>query len=309
MVATAVPDTTGEVTELRFAAMGTRVHLVGVGASEKMLTDARDAIDDLERRWSRFRPDSEISSLNGSAGEAISVSHETYLLVQRGCQAWHLSDGAFDPTVLGAMVANGYDRPFDDLASVPLAQHAPTGRTPGCSGIDLDDRRGTVRLPPGVGFDPGGIGKGLAADLVSARLMGAGAAGCLVSIGGDLVARGGHPAGAWTIVVDEPDLGFDGPVATVSFTDGALATSTTARRRWARAGAEHHHLVDPRTGRPHDSDVVLTTAVACEGWLAEATTKAAMAASPSAALRSVPRLVLRSNGTLEAHAGMEDFLS
>ncbi len=301
-----------EVIEHRFAAMGTRVYVLVHGGPRDIVDAAVRRIDELEDLWSRFRPDSDISKLNVAGGRPLEVDDATYLLVQRACQAWHLSDGVFDPTVHQAMVANGYDRSFDDLGRPAgvSSSRAAAGAAPGCASIELDDRARTVKFPAEVTFDPGGIGKGLAADLVAGQIMRAGAQGCLVSIGGDLVARGTAPDDhAWTVTIDEPAVGIAGPIATVSFEDGALATSTTARRTWIHNGTEQHHLVSSGSGTPMRSGIVLATALACEGWLAEITTKALIANRVSPALASVPALTFDHTGTLRASAGMEDYLS
>ena len=131
---------------------------------------AADRVDELEARWSRFRPTSEVSAINQSAGSAVAVSADTVELVTKAIAAWELTEGAFDPTVLPALEASGYDRSFE---TIDTSMPAPTGcdgqRTPGCAGIVVDLDRGTVLLPENVGFDPGGIGKGLAADLIARR--------------------------------------------------------------------------------------------------------------------------------------------
>lgn len=293
------------VTERRFAAMGTRAHVMVVGGPGDLAFGAGARIDELESRWSRFRADSEVSRLNRAGGEPVAVSHDTYLLVQRACQAWHLSDGAFDPTILSSLEAAGYRDSFDAVWTEAALDHrAPA---PGCAGIELDDRAVTVRLPAPVRFDPGGIGKGLAADLVAGQLMRQGARGALVSIGGDLVATGEPPDGdAWTVRVNEPTLCAE-PLATVSFDGGGLATSVVSKRTWTVEGQRVHHLVDPSTGASTEG-VRLATAVACEGWLAEITTKAHIAGRVSPALASVPALVLDDDGHLTARAGMDQYL-
>jgi thiamine biosynthesis lipoprotein len=303
------PSTDSLVTERRFAAMGTRVHLLVHGGGPDLALSAGQRIDELESRWSRFRAESEVSRLNAAQGEALEVYPDTYRLVQRACQAWHLSDGAFDPTVFAAVAANGYDRSFAHI-DVADAAHASTGSAPGCAGIDLDDRGSRVRLPAGVGFDPGGIGKGLAADIVAGQIMRAGARGVLVSIGGDLVALGASPdPGGWTVAIEEPGVGFASPLATISFTEGALATSVTTRRTWMVGDEPRHHLIDPQTGRNHRGPVVLATALACEGWLAEITTKAHVIERVSPALASVPSLIVTADGRAEARSGMDRYLS
>ncbi len=146
----------------------------------------------------------------------------------------------------------------------------------GCGGLVLDGQAGTAQLPAGVGFDPGGIGKGLAADLVARQAIEAGAAGVLVDLGGDIRVMGQPPerAGQWRIGVDHPTDGTT--LATVVLTEGAVATSTRTRRRWTSPdGARRHHLIDPLLGQPVDTDVLSATAVAGEGWQAEVLAKAA----------------------------------
>jgi thiamine biosynthesis lipoprotein len=81
-------------------------------------------------------------------------------------------------------------------------------------------------------------------------------------------------AAAWTVAVEHP-LGVR-PLARLGLHDGAVATSTTLRRRWAVARGVHHHLIDPFTGRPSASDLTLATAIAREAWVAEVMAKAVL---------------------------------
>jgi FAD:protein FMN transferase len=70
-------------------------------------------------------------------------------------------------------------------------------------------------------------------------------------LGGDIAFAGPVPDEGWRVRVT--DRAFDGPGAagqTVALTDGALATSGVAARRWRQDGRAVHHLIDPRTGAP-----------------------------------------------------------
>src|SRR5437870_1539317 len=163
--------------------------------------------------------------------------------------------------------------------------------------IDVDGDR--VRLPAGVGLDPGGIGKGLAADLVVAEALAAGAAGACVNLGGDLRVAGRPPEGpsaagktAWTVAVEHP--ASPEPLALLGLHDGAVATSTTLRRRWTAGGQERHHLIDPWTGSPSTSGLTPAAVVTAAPWGADGPATArrlrgsARAAHPLAALRARP---------------------
>jgi thiamine biosynthesis lipoprotein len=262
--------TTAEAT---FRAMGSDAHLIVVGAdAEALLTTASDRIDDLERRWSRFLPDSEISRANRNAGRSVVVSPETVELVRRAVEAWRLTGAAFDPLVLPDVVAAGYDRSFDEIVERGPTAPAPRAVT-ACTDIEIDGDR--ITIPAGAGFDPGGIGKGLAADIVTTELRAAGAAGTCVNLGGDLRVDGVPPDGAaWTVAVEHQAV--DRPVVLLGLAAGAVATSTTLRRRWTIDGVERHHLVDPQTGAPSTSDLAHVTVVAAHAWVAEVLAKAVL---------------------------------
>jgi thiamine biosynthesis lipoprotein len=273
--------------------MGTRVHLIVVGvdgpAAEALLDAAVDRIDDLERRWSRFVPASELCRLNAAAGAMVILEPDTYALVERAVAAWEATAGRFDPTVHDALVAAGYDRTFAEVADVAEAaeaaeaatHHRPTSAiapVPGCGDIGLDPVLHAVTLPPGVHLDLGGIGKGWTADLVVDQLLAAGASGACANLGGDLRVAGEAPTpDGWTVAVEDP-LAPERTLATVALLHGAVATTTRTRRRWAAPEGERHHLIDPATGRPAATGLSSVTVVAADATTAEVVAKAAFVA-------------------------------
>jgi thiamine biosynthesis lipoprotein len=270
----ALPDVDAlDAEERRFPIMGSHGHVIVVGGAPDLAGDLADRavgrLEQLEARWSRFRPDSELSQLTRADGDPRLVSADTVVLVDALRRGWELTAGRFDPTVLDAMIDLGYSASWPDVAS-PIWLPQPHA-TPGCAGLDLHPGRGLVRLPRGVHLDPGGLGKGLAADLVATEAMTAGARGVMVNVGGDLRVIGRPPGGApsWVIGIDHPEPGL-GHLARVDLADGGIATSTSVRRRWRSAeGARLHHLVEPRTGRPSEPGRQQVTAVSATSWWAE----------------------------------------
>ena len=267
-------------------------------------------VDELERRWSRFLPDSEISALNRRAGNPVAVSADTFALVERAVEAWRQTGGLFDPTVGAALVALGYDRDIRDVVGGDAPDPGEARPAPGLAGTILDPWRPAVTLPRGVTFDPGGIGKGLAADLVVEALLAAGADGALANIGGDLRAGGTPPdAAGWSIsVLDGVHPGRE--LTRLALPRGAIATSSTLRRRWRTTDGVAHHLIDPATGRPAASAVVSATVVAGEAWWAEALTKALVLAGPAELDRhpDVHAVVLTAAGRRHATPGFDEVL-
>jgi thiamine biosynthesis lipoprotein len=188
------------------------------------------------------------------------------------------TDGRFDPTILDALERAGYDRTFEDVIRERgfAADGAPLA-APGFAWVELDVDAARVRIPRGVRVDLGGVGKGLAADLVTLGLVDRGARSALVSLGGDMRARGEAPDGAWRVPVEDPlessRTAFVHPVA-----DAALVSSTRRIRTWKRAGRDVHHIIDPRTGESTRTPVVAVVAEALDAWWAEGVAKAIIVA-------------------------------
>jgi len=225
-----------------------------------------ERLHQLERRWSRFLTDSEISALNRAGGIEVQVSDDTLRLVAAMVDGWRATAGGYDPMLLGCLVSLGYAASRCDPAQVTSVAAGWDRRC--ADQIVLDRDRSTVTLPAGATIDPGGIGKGLAADIVVGELIDAGAGGALVEVGGDIRVAGCSPAsdGWWTIAVGD---------GAVSLQDGGIATSTTLRRRWRSQDVDRHHLINPRTLLPSDNGVVECTVIAGTGAWAEVFTKVA----------------------------------
>ena len=293
--------------------MGSDAHVIVVGGSAVLADRAHDRVDELERKWSRFLPDSEISRLNDNAGAWIEVSDDTIELIVRAVEAWHFTGAAFDPTVLGAVRRAGYRVSFESPAFDSRAGDlTDAGRDLVTACTDIEIEGNVVRLPARTGFDPGGIGKGLAADIVATELADSGADGACVNLGGDVRVLGRSAEGeGWTVDVEHPWQRE--PIATVGIADGGVATSTTLRRRWIVDGEQRHHLIDPRTGEPSDSDLNLVTVVAGTAWAAEVLAKAVLlrgSAHPFDIIEGsgAHALVVDDAGSVVASSGFRDLV-
>jgi thiamine biosynthesis lipoprotein len=296
--------------------MGTEAHLVVTAARHEQALElaerARQRIADLESRWSRFLPKSELSRLNQSPGRPTVVSAETFQAVGAAVEGWYLTGGRYDPTILAALQAAGYDRTFKQVAPTSAEQAGTSVRAPGCAGITLMPSVNAVLLPPGVTLDLGGVGKGLGADLVATELLSWGATGASVNLGGDVRVKGVAPDGSWRIAVEDP---FDETVTLfqVALADGAVVTTTRLTRQWQRAGQQLHHLIDPSTGAPAATGVASVTVVAAEAWRAEVLAKAAFLAGVDEGLEllssaGVTGAIVRDDHRVVAVAGLEAYV-
>jgi thiamine biosynthesis lipoprotein len=243
------------MTTRSFHAMGTTVKLfIEDAAGDALLEEGEHEFHRLEAILSRFRPSSELSRLNRE--RSLPVGPELRALAQLALDARERTDGRFDPTVHDAVAAAGYDRSFELIVSGAGDRRPRPMFPPRCGGQVIVEGI-VISLEDGLLLDLGGIAKGWAADRVLAMLSSAGPA--LVDAGGDVVGCG-RP---WPVGVETPD-----GILTLELCDGALATSGRDRRRWRLGQHDAHHLIDPSTGRPADTDIVTVTALG--GTAAEA---------------------------------------
>jgi thiamine biosynthesis lipoprotein len=260
----------------RFFALNTEVKFFACDwTGSAAFPSAERVFHEGEARFSRFRPTSELSMLNTRVGSEVSVSRELFRLLEL-CQRYHrLSGGLFEPGILPHLEAAGYDRSFD---LVPREDGARTTAAPvpveSIEHIVLDHQRRTVRLPKSVRIDLGGIGKGYIVDEAASVL--APGRDFLIDAGGDIYASGeGGEGPGWLVGVADPrDTGHN--LTTVWLRDQALATSTTTRRNWKRAGQALNHLIDPRTLLPINGDVASVSVVARRATDADVFAKVAL---------------------------------
>ncbi len=274
--------------------MGSRAEILVGDGPDGVLDWALAELERLEQCWSRFRSDSELAHVNANTGAWTDVSAPMLLALTCAADLHWASDGRFDPTILAALERTGYDRTFQLVKpDSPFAVARPAEAAPGFAPVDIDEDRSRVRLPRGSPIDLGGVGKGLAADLVARGLIDRGARTALVGMGGDLRTRGEAPNnGCWDIPVldpfDETRVAFRFPLV-----DGAIVSSTTRIRSWTRGRSRYHHLVDPASGDSARTGVVAVVAAAPDAWWAEGIAKSIIIAGAHAGADLAERAQVR----------------
>ncbi|HEY6730228.1 MAG TPA: FAD:protein FMN transferase [Solirubrobacterales bacterium] len=303
--------------DLSFEAMGSHVRLLigepgpGLPPAAAAAEQARSFVAEFEAALSRFDPASELSALNCDRRERVPASPLLRQAVRAGLWAAERTDGLVDPTLVNEIERAGYAssragaRPAPLRAALAVApERRSAGPDPAANWrrFQVDETRGEIVRPPGLRFDSGGIGKGLAADLIAASL--AGYSRFVVDCGGDI--RVGGPAAdrqPRTIAVEHPLSG--GRPYVVSLHAGGIATSGLNVRIWRREdGTFAHHLLDPSTGRPAWTGLVGVTAFGANTLEAETLSKAALLAGPAGARE----LIAASGGLLIHDSGRVEFV-
>ncbi len=252
--------------------MGTTISLL---LPEKQAELGKEIVSILFSEWeqalSRFLPDSELSRLNQQAGTPVAVSNLLYDVLATALTAAQATEGVYDPAMLEQLEQIGYDRTFDDLPTnrfEPIIPGEPGGRW---RGIKIDPIRRQVTLPRGIKLDFGGIAKGMAVDAAIKALSQNDIRSALVNAGGDLSVLGLPPEEEhWPVAVPGQQWYW-----TIPLHHGAIATSGIAHRHWRQGNILRHHILDPRTGLPAESDLWSVTVVADRCEQAEVAAKVA----------------------------------
>lgn len=251
----------------------------------------------LHGELTRFDADSALSRLNADPKAEVATTPAVALLVESARRAAVASGGLVDAAQIGALEGVGYaaSRVNSDvadfrsaLASAPARRAAVASDASRWDEVRVNLEAATVRRPPGMRIDSGGLGKGLAADLAAGRLKGY--SSFAVDCGGD-IRIGGSTKAERVVQVVHPF----GPDETVELRlrRGGIATSGIRTRIWKQREGYSHHLLDPATGTPAWTGVVQATALAPTAVQAETLAKAAVLAGPA-----------RGSDLLEEHGGL-----
>ena len=250
--------------------------VVGIG-SHDLAVDCLDLVEELESLWSRFIPTSDISQLNSANGQPTVVDRRTLTLIHHMIAAHQATDGAYNPTRLPLQIAAGdassliTDRRTELPADAVVFSHL--------SGIHIF-HDGKVSLPRGMTLDAGGIGKGLAADLILQFALEQGAQAACINLGGDMAINTGDSIG-WDVEILSP-IDSEVILDTVRIAVGAVATSSLFARQRNGAGITSHLFTDSSA---HDTQhTVGATVIANSAAWSEAWTKYAILSNPTQAI-------------------------
>ena len=305
------------VHRLHFRAMGTEMLVCvdnGSDISPVELADVPGWFEEWEQVLSRFRIDSELTLLNRAGGQLVRVSETLWQIFQSALAAEKYTDGLVTPTIAAAVIGSGYDRDFSLLAGQvlsPFESEPPIVRS--LDSVTWDEATHSICLPAGVQLDFGGIAKGWAAEQTVARLKHLGSA--LINCGGDIFMSGsllnGNP---WEIGVHRPFDRSSGYIGMMFFEHGCgVATSATDRRRWMQGDSMRHHIIDPQSGLPAESDVVSVTIVAPTAVEAETAAKSVLIRGSVEGLawlesKNLAGLIILENGTILYSQRINEYL-
>jgi thiamine biosynthesis lipoprotein len=281
-----IPNSLKTLTQrIDFQAMGTSFFCILVGADQEICDATFNLANELESKWSRFIPDSEVMILNNNPDVMHEVSDATLRLVSEMKLGFELTNGLYSANIMSELIDLGFAKSRTNPTNV-TSWHARVKTSADLPDVVIDQEAKSVLVPSGVALDAGGIGKGLAADLMSDYAMQLGAMGVAVFAGGDVAVKGmAVDAAGWQVNISDPN-NVDIFLDSVLLSRGGLATSSPMGWQTPKT----HHIIDPRLHKSSESDVLQATVIAQNASQAEVLAKMCVILGAQAGISQIDSL-------------------
>ena len=247
----------------------------------KVITDAFLVCSDYEKVLSKTIETSDISRINNADGEATEVSREAIEIIEKGLHYGDLSGGAFDITIGKATdLWDFHDNPETGHEGGQIPSQEALNEAVShvdYKAVQVDGNR--VKLTDSdAEINLGGIAKGYIADKVASYLEERGVTSAVVDLGGNIVVIGGKSGSLvcgdsadyeqmapFNIGIADPTSKTGDLLGIMPCTDKTVVTSGTYERYFEQDGVKYHHILDPETGYPIDTDVLSVTIISDRG--------------------------------------------
>lgn len=233
---------------------------------------AENEIKRLEGLLSVTNSDSDVNKINDSAGSFVRVSDECFELIKTAKEVSEATSGFFDVTVYPAVklwgfTSSSYKVPTDSelLEVKSLIDY---------NKIEIDESTKSIRIPEGTSLDLGGIAKGFIADKAAEALKNQGVESALLNFGGNIRLIGSKPQGeSFKIAIKAPYK--EGYFAILKAEDITASTAGGYERYFEENGKRYHHILNPFTASPAESNVLSATVIGKSGEVCDALSTAA----------------------------------
>lgn len=289
-------------------AMDTIMDLTVYGADGgEAMNQAVNLIHRYETLFSVTNPDSDVAKINRADGEAVSVSSETWELLERGLAVSESTDGAFDVSIYPLVKAWGFT-----TGKYRVPERAE--REQALKKVDyrkirlLPDNR--VQIEKGMELDLGAVAKGYLSQKLMELFRKCGVDSAIVSLGGNVQTMGRKENGEPFVVgITDPADG-SGIYGTLTVENRAVVTSGIYQRYFTEGGRQYHHIMDKSTGMPAENGLASVTVVTEDGARADALATALYVMGEKRALEyqkanpDIELVLIRRDGTCFATSGL-----
>ncbi len=236
------------------------IDIYGAGSDGSQICDeCKKLCEHYEQLFNKNIPGSDIYNINHSEGHPVNVDHDTALMLSDTISYAGDTGGLFDPTI--EPLSSLWD--FHDTGRTVPSDTSISALLPliGYHNVKVDISNDTVTLAKGTQIDPGAAGKGFIADRIGDYLLTCSITGAIINMGGDIRVIGTKPNNSlFTIGINDP-FNSGGIVTSLSLSDMSVATSGIYERCFTEGGKTYHHILDPSTGYPADTDIESVTVI------------------------------------------------
>ncbi len=221
-----------------------------------------------EKILSKTVEGSDVYNINHAKGEPVEVSDVTIEILKKGLYYGELSEGKFDITIGRAVELWGFNT--EDAAVPDPEKLAEVMKCVDYSQIQIEGNTVTMGTKEGE-IDLGGIAKGYIADRIAEDLKENGVSSAIISLGGNIETVGGKESNVskasadFNIGIEVPYSGMTEVAGKTTVHDATVVTSGIYERYFEQDGRQYHHILDPATGYPAESDVCGVTIVSKAG--------------------------------------------
>lgn len=232
-----------------------------------VMNEAVVLINHLEDLFSVTKKDSDVARINAAEGKPVTVSSETYDLLDQCLQYAEMTEGLFDISVYPLVKLWGFttgEHHVPAAGEIRKVQGVIDYRKIRLSGGD------TVQLPKGMQIDLGAAAKGYVSQKLMAFFRERGIESAVVSLGGNVQTMGKKQDGSkYRIGIVDPADGTS-LYGTLEAEDQAVITSGIYQRYFEKDGKTYHHIMDKRTGKPADNNLASVTVITENGAMGDA---------------------------------------
>lgn len=237
-------------------------------SDEEVIKGCEDICKKYDAMFSKTNENSEISKINQAAGQPVEVSDDMITIIKKGLYYSRLSQGAFDITI--GSVSNLWD--FKSEEPVIPAADAVAAAKNHVNFQNIILKNNTVTLTdPNTQLDVGAIAKGYIADRLKDYLKENGVKHAVINLGGNVLTLGTKADGSdYNIAIQKPFDKSGEAIASVKISDKSVVTTGNYQRYFEKDGKIYHHVLDPKTGMPCETDLYSVSIITVSSLTADA---------------------------------------
>jgi thiamine biosynthesis lipoprotein len=219
-----------------------------------------------EKIFSHWRKDSDLSKFNSNKStETVEIHPEIHKLLKHAQWMHQQTAGTFDPAIGQIVNLWGFGPDGRHRSTIPKDEEIVEAlHSSGMHQLEILPKHSIRKKNSDLKLDLSGSAKGEIIDQICELLERYGLQNYLVEIGGEVRAHGrGKKGKGWIVGLENGEKGKD-QLVSITLRNYAVATSGTYRLQKPNPKAKRNasHLLNPRTGKPVENNLIAVNAFA-----------------------------------------------